>query len=67
MGRKYLRKKGRLVFLFPSAKKDKNLVNLWKKENDFKLISISENGLSSQLSRYLITFEKLWIKQLQKS
>lgn len=54
----YLRPGGKLVFLYPCEGKV-NLKTHFNKYRNYKLISISENPISGQFSRYLITLERL--------
>lgn len=56
---KILKKRGRLVYLYPIEKeKGYNLEELPKREN-FKLLECSENYLNSKAGRLLLTYIKI--------
>ena len=59
LGENVLKKGGRLVFLYPTKAENKIDRTFFKDEKNFKLIAMSENVLSKNFSRFLLTFEKL--------
>ena len=59
LGENVLKKGGRLVFLYPTKAENKVDRTFFKNEKNFKMIAMSENVLSKNFSRFLLTFEKI--------
>lgn len=57
LARNALKISGRLVFLYPGGR-DADLSDKFGKFDDFELVGVSENPISKEFSRYLVTLER---------